>query len=203
MEHSESIPTEKHFSKKFFWLCHVFTILVILAKKPSPTKKILRGKKFSISRFSVWNTFWDILNRFRPKTFLPKFFYFVIFSLLWSFWPKKTKSNEKNFRFRDFQFKIRFEISWIDSAQKNFRLKFFDFVIFSRFWSFWQKKTKSQEKNFTRVRNFDFQIFIFVLKYVSKYSESIPTKRFFFDQKPRFCCFWVKKISQIFFSPSF
>ena len=39
------------------------------------------------------------------------------------------------------------------------------------------KKTKSHEKNFTREKNFDFEIF--VLKYVSKHSEVIPTKKFF------------------------
>ena len=36
------------------------------------------------------------------------------------------------------------------------------------------KKTKSDEKNFTREKIFDFEIF--VLKYVSKHSEAIPTK---------------------------
>ena len=37
LDHSESIPTKKNFSTKIFWLCHFFTILVILAEK-SPTK---------------------------------------------------------------------------------------------------------------------------------------------------------------------
>ena len=36
-------------------------------KKTKSHEKILQGKKFSISRFSVSNTFQSILNLFRPK----------------------------------------------------------------------------------------------------------------------------------------
>ena len=44
---------QKKFSTKICWLCHFFTILVILGKKwLSPRKKFCNGKKFSISRFS-------------------------------------------------------------------------------------------------------------------------------------------------------
>ena len=58
-----------------------------LAKKQSPTKKILHGEKFSISRFSVYNTFWNILNQFRPKKFFStKNFWLCHFFTI--FWPK-------------------------------------------------------------------------------------------------------------------
>ena len=40
--------------KIFLGFSHFFTILALLAeKRQSPSKKILHGKKFSISRFSV------------------------------------------------------------------------------------------------------------------------------------------------------
>ena len=51
-----------------------------------PERNFVKGKQF-ISRFSFWNTFQNILNRFRPKKFNPKNFDFAIFS---SFWPKNT-----------------------------------------------------------------------------------------------------------------
>ena len=57
----------------------------------------------------------------------------------------------KNFRFRDFWFKIRFETFRIDSDQKTF----FDqnFLIFSFFHHFWPKKSRfltflDRKKNF-------------------------------------------------------
>ena len=84
------------------------------------------------------------------KKFRSKFFTFVIFSLFWPFWPKTTKSHEKkiyagkNFRFRDFRFKIRFKLFRIDSDKKFFQPKFFGFAIFLLFWP---KMTKF-EKNF-------------------------------------------------------
>ena len=125
--YSESIPTKKIFSTKIFWLCHFFTILVILAEKRlSPTKKILHGK---------------------------------------------------NFRFRDFRFKIRFKPFWIDSDQKIFfDQNFLPLSFFRYFGHFGRKTTKSDEKNFTREKIFDLQIF--VLKYVLKHSETIPAKKF-------------------------
>ena len=87
---------------------------------------------------------------------------------------------EKNFRFRDFWFKIRFETFWIDSDQKNFRPKFFDLVIFSLFWSFWPKKTKSDEKNFTREKNFRFWDFCFKIRFKAFWIDS--DQKNFFDQ---------------------
>ena len=87
------------------------------------------------------------------------------FFTIWVILAKKTKfhekkiTQEKNFRFRDFQLKIRFEIFWIDSDQKNFRPKFFDLVIFSLFWSFWPKKQSPTKKKFYTGKIFDFEIF--------------------------------------------
>ena len=188
-KHSESIPTKKNFSTRNFWLCHFFTILVILGKK----------------------------TKFKEKKFVMG----------------------KNFRFRDFRFKIRFETFRIEPDQKNvgqnfltlpffhyfcqkwlclrnhfvmeiIRPKFFTFVIFSLYLP---KNDLVPRKNFTREKIFDFEIFI--LKYVSKHSESIPTKKNFrpiffdfaifhhFGPKTRFLKFLgSKKISKKFFSPS-
>ena len=56
----------------------------------------------------------------------------------------------KNFRFRDFRFKARFEIFWIDSDQKQFLDQFFGFVIFSLYWAFWPKKQSPRKKFYTR-----------------------------------------------------
>ena len=69
------------------------------------------------------------------------------------------------------------EICFEGSQASKLRPKFFDFVIFSLFWSFGRKKQSPTKKNFTREENFDFEIF--VLKYVSKHSETIPTKKVF------------------------
>ena len=52
---------------------------------------------------------------------------------------------------------------------------------FHYFGHFGRKTTKSHEKNFTREKIFDFEIF--GLKYVLKHSESIPTKKNF---RPKF-----------------
>ena len=41
-----------------------------------PEKKFFNGKKFSKSIFSFQNTFWNILNRFRPKKISKKFRFF-------------------------------------------------------------------------------------------------------------------------------
>ena len=84
------------------------------------------------------------------------------------------------------QAKIRFKTFWIDSDKKVFSTKFFDFVIFHHFGHFgW--KNKVPRKNFTREKIFDFEIF--VLKYVSNHSESIPTKKNFF--RPKFLDFVI------------
>ena len=239
----------KNFLTKFFWLCHFFTILAILAENDSPRKRIYTGKKcrsrdfrfgirfetfwidsdkkiffeqiflawsflhyfgrfgwkttvpgknlhekiLSISRFSVKNAFWNILNWFQQKKSRPKFFdrHFltiltilaekrqsprkkfnkgkkinfeifglkyvlkhsestptkkifdqnfltVIFSLFWPFWPKKTVPRTKfytgkNFRFRDFQFKIRFKTFCIDYDQKKFEQNFLTLTFFYHF----------------------------------------------------------------------
>ena len=83
-------------------------------------------RKNSNSRFLVLNTFWNILNRFRPKKYFRlKFFDFVIFTILAILAEKRQSPSKKilhgkNFRFRDFSFEIRYETFWIDSNQKNF-----------------------------------------------------------------------------------
>ena len=104
LKHSESISTKKNFDQnclisQFF---HHFD-----QKMKKSTKKFCYGKIFSISRFTVWNTFWNILNRFRP-IFRPKFFDFVIFFHYFGhFGRKTTKSHEKNFtREKIFDFEI-------------------------------------------------------------------------------------------------
>ena len=56
----------------------------------------------------------------------------------------------KNFRFRDFRFKARFEIFWIDSDQKNFSTNFFGFVIFRYIGPFGRKKQSPRKKFYTR-----------------------------------------------------
>ena len=62
---------------------------------------------------------------------------------------------------------------------------------------FWQKMTKSK-KNFVMGKSFDYAIF--VLKYVSKHSESIPTQKKFSTKIFRLCHFFTilakKRLSQ-------
>ena len=66
----ESIPTKK-ISTKIFGLCHFFTILGLLAEKRlSPMKKFCKGKKFSITRFSVLTAF---KTRFEAPKFTKKY----------------------------------------------------------------------------------------------------------------------------------
>ena len=48
--------------------------------------------------------------------------------------PRKNFVMGKNFRFRDFRFKIHFKTFCFDSDQKIFRSKFSDLAIFSLFW---------------------------------------------------------------------
>ena len=120
------IDSDKKISTKIFRPCHFFTILAILAKKQSPTKK----KNYT----------------------------------------------GKNFRFRDFQFKIRLKTFWIDSDQKKFRPKFFELIIFHYFDHFGRKKQSPTKKFFTGKK---FPFWYFGLKYVLKHSKSIPTKKIF------------------------
>ena len=80
------------------------------------------------------NMFCNILNRFwREKNFSTKIFWLChFFTILAEKRQSPTTKNlhVKNFRFRDFHFKIRFKTFWIDSDQKNFWPNFFDLVIF-------------------------------------------------------------------------
>ena len=126
-------------------------------------------------------TFWidsDKKNR-------PKFFDLTIFSQFWPFLAEKqspTKKNHtgKNFRFQDFQFKIRFKTFWIDSDQKKISTKIFWICHFFTILAILAEKNRVPRKKFYRGKIFDFEIFR--LKYVSNHSESIPTKRFLFDK---------------------
>ena len=74
---------------------------------------------FSKSKFSFWNTFWTILNRFRSKTSKQKNFlcnfstFYLYFSKKMAMSPKKSH-NWKLFQ-KGFCFKIRFGPFWIDS----------------------------------------------------------------------------------------
>merc|ERR1711954_239282 len=100
----------------------------------------------------------------------------------------------KIFRFRDFRFKMRFKPFCIDSDQKKFfDQNFLPLSFFHYFGHFGRKTTKSHEKNFTREKVFDFEIF--VLKYVSNYSESIPTKKIF---RPKFFTFVIFSLFWLF-----
>ena len=70
------INSDKKIRPKFF----DFVIFCFFSRKTTDfQQKILHGKKFSISRFSVYNTFWNILNRFRPKKNSTKIFWLCHF----------------------------------------------------------------------------------------------------------------------------
>ena len=95
--------------------------------------------------------FQTILNRFRPKKFFrPKCFTFVFFRYFGHFDRKTTKSHEKNFtreKIFDFEiFALKYVLKHSESipTKKNFRPKFFDFVIFSPFLA--QKQSKNGQK---------------------------------------------------------
>ena len=135
LKHSKWIPTKKLFDQNFLTLPFFHYFGHFGQKMTKSQKKFMQWEKFSILRVPFQNTFQSILNRFRPK--------------------------------------------------KIFRPKFFELVISSLFWWFWPKKTKSHEKNFTREKIFNFEIF--VLKYFLKHSESILTKKI--DQISLVCHF--------------
>ena len=83
------------------------------------------GKFFSKSWFSFQNTFWNILNRFRPKKKSTKNFCLCHFSTCDPIFRKIgcQVTMGKNFRNRDFCFKTRFGPFWIDFDQKKFSTK--------------------------------------------------------------------------------
>ena len=104
--------------------------------------------------------------------------------------PRKKIYTGKIFWFQDFWFKIRFETFWFDSDQNNFfDQNFSTLSFFHYFWPFGRKTTKSEQKKITWEKIFDFEIF--GLKYVLKHSESIPTKKFW----------WPKFLNLVIFSP--
>ena len=63
-------------------------------------------------------------------------------------------------------------------TKKIFDQNFLTLSFFHYFGPFGRKTTKSEQKKFTRVKIFDFEIS--GLKYVLNYSESIPTQKIFF-----------------------
>ena len=67
--------------------------------------------------------------------------------------PRKKNLHGKKFQFRDFHFKIRFEIFWIHSDQKKiWTLSFFNY--FGHF----GRKTTVPRKEFYKILNFPFKI---------------------------------------------
>ena len=140
-------------------------------------KKFCYGKIFRCRdyRFEIrFKTFWIDSDQ---KKFSTKIFWLChFFTIFAEKWLRKNFAMGKIFRFRNFLFKVRFKTLWIDSDQKKISTKFFDLIIFSLFWPFGRKTTKSHKK-IAREKIFDFEIF--VLKYVSKHSESIRTKKIF------------------------
>ena len=149
-------------------------------KMTKSQEKILHWKKIS--------PFWDFRFEIRFKTFLidsgqknfdQNFLALPFFHYFGNFGQKMTKSQKKFCNEKiDFDiFVLKYVLKHFESipTEKNFRPKFFDFAIFYYFGNFGQKMTKSHEKILQWEKIFDFEIF--VLKYVSKYSESIPTKK--------------------------
>ena len=84
---------------------------------------------------------------FSAKIFWPCHF-FTILAEKWLS-PRKSFVMGKNYRFRDFRFRIRFETFWIDSEKKIFFRKFFRkfLIFFFDFWPFLAKKSFFEEKN--------------------------------------------------------
>ena len=161
--------------------------------------------------------FWNILNRFRQKIFSIKIFWLSHFFIILG--PKitfLTFFNQKNFlnflsfvqimtvpeklhgKKFDFEiFSLKYVLKHSESIPtiKNLSTKVFDFVIFLLFWPFLAENDRVRAKKFTRGKIFDFEIF--GLKYVSKHSKSIPTKKKFSTK-----IFWLCHFFTIFGSRS-
>ena len=149
--------TQKFFRPNFFDFDIFSLFLPFWPKNESPWKKVYTGKNFRFRDFLFKirsETFWIDSDQ---KKFRPKFLGVVIFSLLWAFWPKNDRGKNfvqgKNFRFRDFRFKIRFETFWIDSDPKKFSTKILWLSHFSLFWAFWPKNDRVRAKKL-HVKNF-------------------------------------------------
>ena len=84
------------------------------------------------------------------------------------FWLKNDRVEGKKFtreKFYDSEtFDLKYVLKHSESipAKKNFEQSCLDFVIFSLFWAFGRKTTKSEQKNFSRkkfrIRDFWFKI---------------------------------------------
>ena len=182
LKHSESIPT------KIFWLCNFFTILAIMAeKRQSLRKKIYTGKIFDFEIFCL-KPILEHSESIPTKKFSIKISWVIHFFTILVILAEKRESQTKHLTREKFSisriwFKIRFETFWIDSDQKNYDPNFLTLSFFHYFGHFGRKTTDSQEKNFTREKFFDFEIF-FCLKPVLEHSESAMTSSYAHHQHP-------------------
>ena len=120
-----------------------------------PGKKVTR-ENFSISKFSIWNTFWNILTEsLRTKKIDQKFLSWTFFHYFIYFCRKTTESQEKILYGENFRFQVFAIFGWKIFHQKwfslLFRTNFFDFrqsitslsqvsSFLSTFWDFLLRK---------------------------------------------------------------
>ena len=149
-------------------------------KKQSPTKKFYTGKNFRFWDFCFkirFNAFWIDSDQ---KIFRPLFGLCHFFIILVILAEKKNKVPRKNFtREKIFDFEI-FVLKYVSRHPESIRTKKnFSTIIFwlCDFFTILAKKWLSPRKNFVVGKIFDFEIF--VLRYISKHSQSIPTKKMF------------------------
>ena len=74
--------------------------------------------------------------------------------------PSKNILHGKNFRFRDFRFKIRFETFWIDSDQKKFSTKIFWLCLFFTILAMLAEKRQSPGKEILHRKKFSISRFL-------------------------------------------
>ena len=106
----------------------------------SPEKSVKRSESIpakKISTKSIWHCHFSIISAILGKKWLS---------------PRKKFYTVKNFRFLDFQFKIRFETFWIDSDMKRFFDQNFFSLSFFTISAILVKKGKSPRKNFVMER---------------------------------------------------
>ena len=126
--------------------------------------------------------FWNILNRFRPKIFSTENFWlchcFIISAILTNKW---LSSRDKNTRlvFVDFEiFSLKYVLKHFESipTKTNFDQNFLTLSFFTIL-AILVEKRQSPRKKFYTGKIFDFEIYS--LKYILKYFKSIPTKKIF------------------------
>ena len=127
---------QKKISTKNFCLCHFFDLWPHFSKKW--LCQVIMGKNFRNRdfRFKIrFGPFW--IDSDQKNFFDQKFLSLPFFRPGTPFFEKMAMSshNGKNFRFRDFRFKIRFGPFWIDYDQKkNFGQKFLSLPFFDQKW---------------------------------------------------------------------